>query len=85
MSVSGTAKRTVRASESTSAVVLETRSPVPARSTVESGSARTRRMKSSRSSAKTFSERRNEARRAKKVRTVWASTKHARTTTILST
>ena len=50
ISVSGTAKRIVRASASTSAVVRETRSPVPARSTVESGSASTRRMKSSRSS-----------------------------------
>ena len=48
MSVSGIAKRTVRASVSTSAVVRETRSPVPARSTTESGSASTWRMKSSR-------------------------------------
>ena len=68
ISVSGIAKRIVRASESTSAVVREMRSPVPARSTVESGRASTRRMKSSRSSAKICSERTNEARRASQVR-----------------
>ncbi len=51
--VSGTAKRTVRAIVSTSPVVRDTRSPVPARSTVDSGSASTRCMKVSRSSAKT--------------------------------
>ena len=62
ISVSGTAKRTVRASASTSAVVRETRSPVPARSTVESGRASTRRMKSSRSSANILS--REDERRA---------------------
>ena len=39
ISVSGTAKRIVRASASMSAVVREIRSPLPARSTVESGSA----------------------------------------------
>ena len=67
ISVSGMAKRTVRARASTSAVVRDTRSPVPARSTVESGSASTRCMKSSRSSANIFSERTNDARRAKNV------------------
>ncbi len=71
--VSGTAKRIVRVSASTSAVVREIRSPVPARSTVESGSASTRRMKSSRSSANIFSESTNDARRAKNVSTVCAS------------
>ena len=76
--VSGIANRIVRASASTSAVVRETRSPMPARSTVESGSARTRRMKSSRSSANICSERTNEARRAKNVRIVWATRKTAR-------
>ena len=85
ISVSGTAKRTVRASESTSAVVRETRSPVPARSTVESGSASTRRMKSSRSSAKTFSESTNEARRANQVRIVSTMRKIASRPMISST
>ena len=74
ISVSGIAKRTVRASVSTSAVVRETRSPVPARSTTESGSASTWRMKFSRSWAKTVSERTNAARRANQVRTVCART-----------
>ncbi len=37
-STSGTANRTVRASASTSPVLRVTRSPVPARSTVDSGS-----------------------------------------------
>ena len=85
ISVSGIAKRIVRARESTSAVVRETRSPVPARSTVESGRASTRRMKSSRNSAKICSERTNEARRASHVRTVCASRKAASTRTSLST
>ncbi len=82
--VSGIANRIVRASASTSAVVRETRSPIPARSTVESGSARTRRMKSSRSSANICSERTNEARRAKNVRIVCATRKTARITTTRS-
>ena len=76
--VSGIANRIVRASASTSAVVRETRSPIPARSTVESGSASTRRMKSSRSSANIRSESTNDERRAKKVRIVWATRKTAR-------
>ena len=46
---------------------------MPARSTVESGSASTRRMKSSRSSANIFSESTNDARRANNVSTVCAS------------
>ena len=75
--VSGIANRIVRASASTSAVVRETRSPIPARSTVESGSASTRRMKSSRSSANIRSESTNDDRRAKKVRIVWATRKIA--------
>ncbi len=79
MSVSGTAKRIVRASASTSAVVRETRSPVPARSTVERGSASTRRMKSSRSSAKIRSESTNDVRRANQVRIVCAIRKAAST------
>jgi hypothetical protein len=85
ISVSGTAKRIVRASESTSAVVRETRSPVPARSTVDSGNASTRRMKSSRSSANICSASTNDARRARKVRAVWAPRKSASSSTILST
>ena len=85
ISVSGTAKRTVRSIAATSAVVRETRSPVPARSTVESGSASTRCMKSSRSSANICSESTNEARRANHVSTVCASRNAARTSTILST
>ena len=76
--VSGIANRIVRASASTSAVVRETRSPIPARSTVESGSASTRRMKSSRSSANIRSESTKDERRAKKVRIVWATRKIAR-------
>ena len=82
--VSGIAKRTVRASESTSAVVRETRSPVPARSTVESGNARTRLMKSSRSRANTCSERTKDARRANHVSTVCASTNPASSATTRS-
>ena len=73
--VSGIANLTVRASASTSAVVRETRSPIPARSTVESGSASTRRMKSSRSSANIRSERTNDDRRAKNVSTVCTTRK----------
>ena len=82
--VSGIANRIVRASASTSAVVRETRSPIPARSTVESGRASTRRMKSSRSSANIRSERTNEARRAKNVRIVCATRKTARIATTRS-
>ena len=82
--VSGIAKRIVRASASTSAVVRETRSPIPARSTVESGSARTRRMKSSLSSVNMRSERTNEERRAKNVSTVWATRKTERRMTTRS-
>ena len=73
--VSGIANLTVRASASTSAVVRETRSPIPARSTVDSGSDSTRRMKSSRSSANIRSERTNDDRRAKNVSTVCRSRK----------
>ena len=73
ISVSGIAKRIVRARASMSAVVRETRSPLPARSTVESGSASTRAMKSSRRRAKTSSESTNEARRANQVSSVWAT------------
>ena len=47
------------------AVVRDTRSPVPARSTVDSGSASTRRTKSSRSSASTFSPRARTTRAAR--------------------
>ena len=83
--ISGTAKRIVRASASTSAVVRETRSPVPARSTVESGSASTRRMKSSRSSPKICSERTKDARRANQVRIVCTSRNAASAATSLST
>src|SRR6476661_5851165 len=59
---------------STSFVVLATRSPVPARSTVESGSSTTRSMNSSRSSAKIVSPMTNEARRANHVTTVCTTT-----------
>ncbi len=85
ISVSGIAKRIVRVSESMSAVVRETRSPVPARSTVESGSASTRCMKSSRSSANICSESTNDARRANQVMIVCATRNAARIATILST
>ena len=85
ISVSGIAKRTVRASVSTSAVVRETRSPVPARSTTESGSASTWRMKSSRSRANTCSESTNEERRANQVSIVWAITDTTRTAITRST
>ena len=84
ISVSGTANRIVRASASTSAVVLETRSPVPARSTVESGSLSTRRMKSSRSSANIFSDNTKDALRANQVRIVSMTRKRASSPTSLS-
>ena len=55
ISVSGTACRTVRDNESTSREVRVIRSPAPARSTVDSGSASTWSTNSSRSSASTLS------------------------------
>ena len=85
ISVSGIAKRTVRASVSTSAVVRETRSPVPARSTTESGSASTWRMKSSRRWANTRSESTNDERRANQVSMVCATTDTTRIPTSRST
>ena len=60
-STDGTANRTVSDSESMSLVVREIRSPVPARSTVDSGSASTRSMNCSRSWANTFSPSTNDA------------------------
>ena len=62
ISVSGTANRTLSDSASTSREVRVSRSPVPARSTVDSGMASTRSTNSSRSSASTCSPSRAEAR-----------------------
>ncbi len=56
----GTANRTVSANASMSLVVREIRSPVPARSTVDKGSPRTRSTNSSRSWANTRSPRTND-------------------------
>ncbi len=60
-STDGTANRTVSDSASMSFVVREIRSPVPARSTVDRGSASTRSMNCSRSCANTFSPSTNDA------------------------
>ena len=57
-----------------SPVLRVTRSPVPARSTVDSGSDSTFSRKRSRSTANTFSASTNADRRASQVSTVWAST-----------
>ena len=70
----GTPKRTACCSLFTSLVVRATRSPVPARSTVDSGSAVTFSMNSSRSSAKTSSPNTIDERCAKRMSTVCAST-----------
>ena len=72
--IDGMPNRTTCENASTSLVVRETRSPVPARSTVDSGSETTRSMNSSRSSAKIVSPMRNDARRANHVSTVWTTT-----------
>ena len=72
--IDGTPKRMTCESASTSLVVRETRSPVPARSTVDSGSSTTRPMNCSRSSAKTVSPMTNDARRANHVTTVCTTT-----------
>jgi hypothetical protein len=75
ISVSGTACRTVLASESTSREVLVSRSPEPARSTVDSGSPSTRSTNSSRSSASTFSPSLAEASTAYRTSTLCSSRK----------
>ena len=68
------------------AVVRETRSPVPARSTAESGSASTWRMKSSRRSREDLlAESTNEERRANQVSIVWAITNPTSTAITRST
>ena len=72
--IDGMPKRMTCERASTSFVVRETRSPVPARSTVDSGSSTTRPMNCSRSSAKIVSPMTNEARRANHVTTVWTTT-----------
>ena len=61
-----------------SLVVRASRSPVPARSTVESGSRTAEATKSSRSRAKTCSESTKELRRANQVAPVSATTAAAR-------
>ena len=77
-STDGTANRTVCDSASTSRVVRVTRSPVPARSTVDSGSATTRSMNCSRSWANTVSPSTNDCRRAKYISTVCTTIAAAR-------
>ena len=70
----GTPKRTACWSLLTSFVVRATRSPVPARSTMDSGRAVTFSMNSSRSSANTSSPNTIDARCANRMSTVCAST-----------
>ena len=77
MRISGTAKRTLCDSASTSREVRVSRSPVPARSTVDSGMARTRSTKSSRSSASTRSPSLAEASLANRISTACATTNPA--------
>ncbi len=81
--IAGMPKRMMYAKESMSFVVRATRSPVPARSTTESGSLTDEPMKSSRSRAKMRSERTNDALRATQVSAVWATS--ATTSTPMST
>src|SRR6478609_4082385 len=70
----GMPKRTTWESASTSLVVRETRSPVPARSTVDSGSEVTRATNCSRSWANTVSPMTNDSRRAAHIRAVCTTT-----------
>src|SRR6476646_1835407 len=70
----GMPKRTTCESASTSLVVRDTRSPVPARSTVDSGRLVTRDTNCSRSCANTVSPRTNDARRAVHMSPVWTTT-----------
>ena len=81
----GMPNRTTCESASTSLVVRATRSPVPARSTVDSGRLTARATNCSRSRANTVSPRMNDNRRAAQVRQVWATTATARPTAISST
>ena len=74
ISISGTANRTLCDSASTSREVRVSRSPVPARSTVDSGMASTRSTKSSRSSASTRSPSRAEASMANRTSTACTTT-----------
>jgi hypothetical protein len=81
----GTPKRTACCSLLTSLVVRATRSPVPARSTTDSGSDVTVSRNSSRSSAKTFSPNSIDARCAYRMSPVCVSTATAPTTTSVLT
>ena len=85
ISISGTANRTLCESASTSRDVRVSRSPVPARSTVDSGMASVRSTKSSRSSASTRSPSRAEASVANRVSTDCATTKPTMASATLST
>lgn len=69
--MAGMPKRMMCANESMSLVVRVTRSPVPARSTVDRGRRTDEVMKSSRRRAKMRSDNTNEARLATQVSTVW--------------
>jgi hypothetical protein len=69
--MAGMPKRMMCANESMSLVVRATRSPVPARSTVDRGRRTDEVMKSSRRRAKMRSDNTNEARLATQVSTVW--------------
>jgi hypothetical protein len=82
---SGTASRTVRASTSTSPVIRVSRSPEPALSTVDSGSATTRSRKSSRSSANTCSASVSDTTRDHRVSAVCNSTNAASVVARVST
>ena len=75
--VSGTANRTVRDSASTSREVRDSRSPVPARSTVPIGSASALSTNSSRNSASTCSPSANDRYRAQRVSSVCTMMKTA--------
>ena len=77
----GTPKRTACCSLLTSFVVRATRSPVPARSTTDSGRAVTVSRNSSRSSAKTFSPKTIDRRWAYRMSPVCVSTASTPTTT----
>ncbi len=75
--ISGTANRTLVESAATSREVRVSRSPAPARSTVDSGRASVRRTNSSRSSASTCSPRRAEAKLATRTSTACTRMKPA--------
>ena len=81
----GMPNRTTCDKASTSLVVRATRSPVPARSTVDSGKLTARPTNCSRSWAKTVSPRMNDIRRAPQVSAVWTTTAAARPIAMRST